>query len=282
MLDIGIGKGTVELPFIVERTCTDCANDSNDQRRETASTSSISKSASASVSCWKLEKPTASRCHPHAAKLNRKICLCEYNRMATSCIYFVLVLAILCVRNTSAAFHNNITNNNHNNTYDNNDIEGASKTHNSAGILKINEIATEFSPTSKSNSKNYSNYQHKYRKAQQSGNSKGKDPTLIAETDSEASNTHNNNSKINNKNNIGNSSSSASAGKNAKETEKHHLDDIDIFGAYSIPDDPIYTNEFAVHIPAGKSVADIIASKHGFTNKGQVRKHYYIFQDTVN
>ncbi|XP_017962667.1 furin-like protease 2 isoform X1 [Drosophila navojoa] len=290
MLDKGIGKQTVELPFIVERTCTDCANDSSDQQRGTQSTSSISKSASASStaskSCWKLEKPTASRCHPHAVKLNRKIYLCEYNRMATSCIYFVLVLAILCVRITSAAFHNNITDNNYNtnnNSYNNNDIEGVTKTHSFAGILHINQKASEFSQTNNnSNSKNYSNYQHKYSKAQLSGNSKGEHPTLIiAETDSEASNTHNNNSKIyNNNSNIGNNSSKASAGQNAKETEKHHLDDIDIFGAYSIPDEPIYTNEFAVHIPAGKSVADIIANKYGFTNKGQIGAldDYYLFQ----
>lgn len=194
--------------------------------------------------------------------------------MAAICVYFVLALAILCVRNTSAAFHNNITNNynKNNNTY-NNDIEGVSKTHNSAGILHKHEIAREFSHTDNNNSINYSKYEHKYSKAQLSGNTKGEYPTLIiAETDSEASNTHNNNSKINNNNN-GNSSTKVNAGKNAEATEKYHLDDIDIFGAYSIPDDPIYTNEFAVHIPAGKSVADIIANKYGFTNKGQVRKH---------
>lgn len=33
----------------------------------------------------------------------------------------------------------------------------------------------------------------------------------------------------------------------------------------------IYSNEFAVHIPGGHAIADEIASKHGFTNKGQVR-----------
>lgn len=32
----------------------------------------------------------------------------------------------------------------------------------------------------------------------------------------------------------------------------------------------VYSNEFAVHIPAGKGAADQIASKHGFTNIGQV------------
>lgn len=34
--------------------------------------------------------------------------------------------------------------------------------------------------------------------------------------------------------------------------------------------EPIYSNEFAVHIPDGKEAADAIASKHGFVNRGQV------------
>lgn len=34
---------------------------------------------------------------------------------------------------------------------------------------------------------------------------------------------------------------------------------------------PVYSNEFAVHIPEGPEVADTIASKHGFINRGQVR-----------
>lgn len=34
--------------------------------------------------------------------------------------------------------------------------------------------------------------------------------------------------------------------------------------------DPIYQNEFAVYVPGGNDVADQIASKHGFTNMGQV------------
>lgn len=36
--------------------------------------------------------------------------------------------------------------------------------------------------------------------------------------------------------------------------------------------EPLYSNEFAVHIPTGKEVADTIASKHGFLNRGQVSK----------
>jgi hypothetical protein len=34
---------------------------------------------------------------------------------------------------------------------------------------------------------------------------------------------------------------------------------------------PIYSNQFAVHVPAGAKVASSIAEKHGFDNHGQVR-----------
>lgn len=34
--------------------------------------------------------------------------------------------------------------------------------------------------------------------------------------------------------------------------------------------DPIYSNEFALHIPHGDEMANLIASKHGFVNRGQV------------
>lgn len=33
---------------------------------------------------------------------------------------------------------------------------------------------------------------------------------------------------------------------------------------------PIYTNQFAVHVPKGKEYADAIAERHGFINIGQV------------
>lgn len=33
---------------------------------------------------------------------------------------------------------------------------------------------------------------------------------------------------------------------------------------------PVYSNEFAVHIPEGGEAAERIASKHGFANLGQV------------
>nr|XP_022910704.1 furin-like protease 2 [Onthophagus taurus] len=43
---------------------------------------------------------------------------------------------------------------------------------------------------------------------------------------------------------------------------------------------PVYTNEFAVHIPEGNDVADEIASKHGFVNRGQVGslRGFYLFE----
>ena len=33
---------------------------------------------------------------------------------------------------------------------------------------------------------------------------------------------------------------------------------------------PVYTNQFAVHVPGGKEKADALANKHGFVNMGQV------------
>ncbi|EDW00125.1 furin-like protease 2 isoform X2 [Drosophila grimshawi] len=284
MLDTGTDKRTVELPFIVERTCTDCANDNNNNnlRPETSpftSSSSTLKSSCCSYSTpkAKLGNRTASRCHPYA-KLIRKIYLCKCNRMATSCIYFVLVLAILSLGNTSAAFQNNITSNYKNNNNNHNNIESVSETQHSAGILDIDASASEFSPIN-----NYSKYQQPYKRiaTKSIGNRNSTHPTLIvAETDSEANNTHNNNTNNNNNNKNTTSSAKQPKEKNAEQTEKHHFDDIEIFGAYSIPDDPIYTNEFAVHIPAGKYVADSIADKYGFTNQGQIGAldDYYLFQ----
>ncbi|KAK9506386.1 hypothetical protein O3M35_008337 [Rhynocoris fuscipes] len=38
---------------------------------------------------------------------------------------------------------------------------------------------------------------------------------------------------------------------------------------------PIYTNQFAVHIPAGKEHAEDIAKRHGFVNIGQVSPFSY-------
>lgn len=300
--DIGIDReNTVELPFIVERTCTDCNNNTDDTnstnlRPVTSSKASQTATSSASLpsnpsiipslpslllclttSCRRLSLSSAklgnreasSECHPYA-KLNRRYNLCKCNRMATSCIYFVLVLTILSLRNTSAAFQNNYTrnhnfnnnninntntSNNYNNNNNNSTIESA--TQHSAGILRYSESsASELSST------NYSIYQaekESYRIH----------PDIDSETDSEASNTHKN--KNNNSNNKEKeNTNSAKQTDTERQQHHHHLGDTDIFGAYSLPDDPIYTNEFAVHIPAGKYVADGIADKYGFINRGQV------------
>lgn len=43
--------------------------------------------------------------------------------------------------------------------------------------------------------------------------------------------------------------------------------------------DPIFSNEFAVHIPHGGETADLIAAKHGFINRGQVstKNPFFLF-----
>lgn len=48
----------------------------------------------------------------------------------------------------------------------------------------------------------------------------------------------------------------------------------------SICECAIYHNEFAVWIPNGKGIADSIADKHGFVNRGQIGslKNYYLFE----
>ncbi|XP_061400858.1 furin-like protease 2, partial [Musca vetustissima] len=59
-----------------------------------------------------------------------------------------------------------------------------------------------------------------------------------------------------------------------------HDDLLDSFrGTHSLPRQPMYTNEFAVHIPAGPEMADLIANRYGFTNMGQIGalKDYYLF-----
>ncbi|XP_043278342.1 furin-like protease 2 isoform X2 [Venturia canescens] len=42
---------------------------------------------------------------------------------------------------------------------------------------------------------------------------------------------------------------------------------------------PIFMNEFAVHVPGGNEIADRVAAKHGFLNKGQIGslKNYYLY-----
>ncbi|XP_033150164.1 furin-like protease 2 isoform X1 [Drosophila busckii] len=192
--------------------------------------------------------------------------------MATKCIYFVLVLAILCLTDTSAALNHN---NNTIKILNNNNINNAKD---AGGIRTFSELTSEL-------------YQHQQQQYEYS-NSKKTTTTAtaashIAETDIEAKNTHNKyeTNNINNNNTKSseqkqqNNSNSNHTTENAAEVQ-HHINNIDIFGAYSIPDQAIFTNEFAVHIPAGKSVADDIASKHGFTNKGQIGalEEFYLFE----
>jgi len=155
---------TVELPFFVERTCTDCdTNEKSINLRPESKKSSSFRSASslARRKCCKEQQKNEtetetgeenrkkSRCHPNAnLKLNRNrnrlIDLCKCNRMAKSCIYFVLVLAILSLGNTSAAFHqqqqpqHNYNNTINNYNYYNGNIDNV--TQNSAGgLLDFNE-----------------------------------------------------------------------------------------------------------------------------------------------
>ncbi len=38
---------------------------------------------------------------------------------------------------------------------------------------------------------------------------------------------------------------------------------------------PPFTDQWAVHISGGDQVADAIAARHGFTNLGKVKNHFY-------
>lgn len=40
-------------------------------------------------------------------------------------------------------------------------------------------------------------------------------------------------------------------------------------------ENPVYSNEFAVNVPGGDTTADLLAAKHGFINKGQVRFFFF-------
>ncbi|XP_062140559.1 furin-like protease 2 isoform X2 [Drosophila sulfurigaster albostrigata] len=302
MLDKSIDrteKQTVELPFFVERTCTDC--DTNEKSvnlrpRAKATTKTTTTLAPTSLSSTALPSVTRSsfrggggnalkrrKCHPNAQqqkqqqqqqlKLNRNIYLCKCNRMAQSCIYFVLVLAILSVRYTCAASHPQ------------QQQQQLREREQQQQHLQHNN-QTEYGAGD-----NYSIYHDR------NATIKYPDPILIiaeTESESEASNTHNNTNNINasvkKQKNKKNSNIVEKKNKNYKkkqlqeetEEERHHLlsDSLDTFGAYRIPDEAIYTNEFAVHIPAGRSIADTIAEKYGFTNRGQIGAldDYYLFQ----
>ncbi|KAH8303711.1 hypothetical protein KR018_001969, partial [Drosophila ironensis] len=154
---------------------------------------------------------TTNRTKTAASSTLNRFYLCTFNRMmAQSCIYFVLVLAILS-RNTSNALQN-------------------SEPHST--ILNSNALVVN-------NSKGYSSESY------------------------DQTNTIRENNTVNTVN-----------------TQNVDLESVDMFGAYSVPEDAIYTNEFAVRIPAGKQAADAIATKHGFINKGQIGAldDYYLFQ----
>lgn len=55
------------------------------------------------------------------------------------------------------------------------------------------------------------------------------------------------------------------------------------FAEPRIRERPIYSNHFAVHIPGNehKEIADEVASKHGFFNRGQVRYRLSKFCDLL-
>jgi len=184
------------------------------------------------------------------AKLNR-IYLCTFNRMAQSCIYFVLFLVILSP-NTSCALRSS---------------EG--ETQNYAGILSNSSRTTTSPSRDDDDSHGYSNSNsNSFIYKVDSG--PGGDRAGQAQTISGG--------KYDN-NNYENTHTNASA----KDEEVEHqmansldFDGVDMFGAFSIPEEAIYTNEFAVNIPAGQQVADVIANKHGFINKGQVWIQFFL------
>ncbi|XP_055539465.1 furin-like protease 2 isoform X1 [Wyeomyia smithii] len=101
---------------------------------------------------------------------------------------------------------------------------------------------------------------------------------LISTNDVDYVNTSNeHNVSNNNYNNVStdaiiNSSSAADSGANRFGTRRPN-------GGARGQRVPIYLNEFAVYIPNGPGIADIIADKYGFTNFGQIGplKGYYLF-----
>ncbi|KAI8035334.1 furin-like protease 2 isoform X2 [Drosophila gunungcola] len=183
------------------------------------------------------------------SKLNR-IYLCTFNQMAQSCIYFVLFLVILSP-NTSCALRSS-----------------GGETQNYAGILS-NESATYVSPSRTSHPTD----SHSSSKVDSDLGGDGGQ----AQTISGVGGTYENKYK--------NTHTNASAKDENSDPLRQQqnsldLDGVDMFGACSIPEEAMYTNEFAVNIPAGKHVADVIANKHGFINRGQIGSldNYYLFQ----
>lgn len=195
------------------------------------------------------------------AKLNR-IYLCTFNRMAQSCIYFVLFLVILSP-NTSCALRSS-----------------AGETQNYVGILSNDSATTTYDVSSlhssrrtnppSSSSSSSSNVDVDYRNDRElhkvdlvglGGERAGQAETISGgKYDYNYENTHTNASA---KDEI--------VDQLERQSNSLDFDGVDMFGAFSIPEEAIYTNEFAVNIPAGKQMADVIATKHGFINRGQVR-----------
>ncbi|KAH8385207.1 hypothetical protein KR200_005715, partial [Drosophila serrata] len=203
------------------------------------------------------------------ARLNR-IYLCRFNRMAQSCIYFVLVLVILSQHSSCALGSNEI------------DHRGTQNYAGGGGILSNEESGATAPVAAATLPADHTDSDPRRGAAPEGDGGQAQAQTTI----SRGAAAHFNNYE--------NTHINASANDERVDPHNHHhqqqhhhqsphsldLDGIDIFGAYSIPEEAIYTNEFAVNIPSGKHVADFIAAKHGFINKGQIGAldDYYLFQ----
>ncbi|KPU75290.1 uncharacterized protein Dana_GF19273, isoform B [Drosophila ananassae] len=182
--------------------------------------------------------------------------LCTFERISKSCLYFLLVLVILS-RNTSSALQNS-------EQYAR-ILSNASAAH-SKEDLQANNHFTHKVVSSFGFEKSLEAIEAKGQEGQAQIISGGK---------------HLNNNKNTHKNGVSPEDDYVKSHQQIDEQlQSLDLDGVDIFGAYSIPKEAIYTNEFAVRIPAGKQQADAIAAKYGFENKGQIGAldNYYLFQ----
>ncbi|XP_017145820.1 furin-like protease 2 isoform X2 [Drosophila miranda] len=236
---------------------------------KTSSSSSNSNSSSSSRAPNPHPPPAAH------AKLNR-VYLCTFNRMAQSCIYFLLVLVVLS-RNTSSALRYSESESVSETQQQINaarrilnsssSISSESDTESNAAAVNLSlsktetETETEITQTTS----------HKANAASARSNThpdfdSASDP--LADELQVIRNTHINASEHEHQH------------EHEQLEQQHLLNENDVFGPYSIPEEAIYTNEFAVHIPAGKYVADAIADKYGFVNRGQIGAldDYYVFQ----
>ncbi|XP_017055608.1 furin-like protease 2 isoform X2 [Drosophila ficusphila] len=197
------------------------------------------------------------------AKLNR-IYLCTFNRMAQSCIYFVLFLVILSP-NTSCALRSS---------------EG--DTQNNAGILSnVSSVHSRTSLPATTDNETIDGPTSSSKVELDPRGDRGQAQQHIT-----GGNTYDNKSNNNTHTNASAKYENVNPLRQQHHQQQSNSLDLDLdglegtFGACSIPEEAMYTNEFAVNIPAGKQVADIIASKHGFINKGQIGSldNYYLFQ----